>query len=178
MPALQLPPELVVLDVETTGLEPELGHSVVELAAQKIHGHEVVGEFMCLVDPGYPMSPEASAIHGITPEMIALDGRPVEEAILEFVDFIGDAGIVGHNIGFDMSFINAHLVRLGRKPLTNPTLDTLALAKRYLIIPSYSLKNVAAYLKVQQPHAHRALIDVITTREVLFKLIERAKTKT
>lgn len=175
MPKIALPPELVILDVETTGLEPELGHAIVEIAGQKLQGREVTGEFVTLVDPGQPVPADSAAIHGITQDMIGREGRPIAEVMDEFLDFIGAAGLVGHNLAFDLSFINRHLRLLGRPPLTNPTLDTLELAKRYLILPSYSLKSVAAYLKVPQPKAHRALADVITTREVLFKLIERAQ---
>ena len=81
---------------------------------------------MCLVDPGHAMSPEASAIHGITPEMIALDGRPVERRFWSLWTSLALPELWVTTLGFDMGFINTHLVRLGRKPLTNPTLDTLA----------------------------------------------------
>ena len=173
MPAL--PPTLVVLDTETTGLEPELGHEIIELAAQKVVGRDVVGEFAALVTPTRPVPPDAAAVHGITPELLAAEGKPASEVFPAFLAFLGDAGIVAHNAAFDIAFLNRHLALLGLPALTNSVLDTLELAKRYLILPSYSLKNVAAYLHVVQPSAHRALVDVETTREVFFRLAERAK---
>jgi len=172
--------EFVVLDVETTGLEPAKGDEVIEIAAQKIRGHDKIGEMVTLVKPSKPMSAEAASFHaknGLTEELLNKEGRPVEEVIPELVDFIGQAGIIAHNAEFDIGFINVHLAKLGLPPLKNQVIDTLAIARRYLIIPSYKLSSVAAYLKVEQPSAHRALVDVETTREVFFKLVERARAK-
>ena len=178
MAAEQTPHEFVVLDVETTGLEPSQGDEVIEIAAQKIRGRDKIGEMVTLVKPSKPMSAEAAAFHsknGLTEELLAKDGRPVDQVIPELVAFIGQAGIIAHNAEFDIGFINAHLAKLGLPPLKNQVIDTLAIARRYLILPSYKISNVAAYLKVAQPSAHRALVDVETTREVFFKLIERAR---
>ncbi|MFA6588083.1 MAG: 3'-5' exonuclease [Patescibacteria group bacterium] len=170
-------PILVVLDVETTGLNPEEGHEVIEVAAQKIQGKKVVGEYVSLVATSRIIDSATEKIHGISNALLAVEGRPGSEVFPELVNYIGQAPIIGHNISFDMAFINAHLKRLGLPILTNPTLDTIAHAKRYLLIPSYSLEKVAAYLKVPQPKAHRAKADVETTREVFWKLVERAKGK-
>lgn len=174
MPA---PQDFVVLDVETTGLNPQAGDDVIEIAAQKIHGRDVVGEFVSLVKTNQVLPPEATKVHGITQADLDREGKDVAAVVPELLTFIGSSIIVGHNVTFDLGFINEHLKRLGQPPLPNQYLDTLEIAKRYLILASYRLSNVAAYLKVPQPSAHRALIDVITTREVFFKLIERAQGK-
>ncbi|MBI3956360.1 MAG: 3'-5' exonuclease [Candidatus Kerfeldbacteria bacterium] len=168
--------QLIVLDVETTGFRPDEGHEIVELAAQKIYRDKVLEEFQALLRPSRSMDPEVVAIHGITDEMLAVEGKPASEILPLFVTFCGTNTLVGHNIAFDLGFINAHLARLGLPALTNPTMDTIEIAKRLLIIPSYSLEKVAQYLKVPQPEAHRALADVNTTRQVLLKLFERVKT--
>ncbi|MFH0853598.1 MAG: 3'-5' exonuclease [bacterium] len=167
--------QLVIVDVETTGMNPNEGHSVIEVAGQKIQGEEILSTFESLIRISKLLPAESQAIHGITDEMLAESGRPVLDVFNEFREFTNGCVLVGHNIGFDMSFINSEYSRLEQPHLENETLDTLALAKRYLIIPSYSLKNVAAYLKVSQPEAHRALADVDVTRQVLLKLIERAR---
>jgi len=167
--------QLVVVDVETTGMRPDEGHSVIEIAGQKIQGEKLLATFDSLIRIPKPIPPEGQAIHGITDEMLAKSGRPALDVFNEFREFAKSCVLVGHNIGFDMSFINSEYSRLEQTCLENETLDTIALAKRYLIIPSYSLKNVAAYLKVPQPSSHRALADVDVTRQVLLKLIERAK---
>lgn len=172
--------DFVVLDVETTGLDPTAGHDVIEIGAQKIHGREVVGEFVSLVKPSRPLPADVVDFHaknGITQELLDAEGKDPDAVVPELVEFIGDSLIVGHNVQFDLGFINEHLRRLGRPALANKHLDTIEIAKRYLILASYRLANVAAYLKVEQPSAHRALVDVITTRDVFYKLIERAQGK-
>lgn len=170
-----VPLEFVVLDTETTGLEPAFGHEVIEIGAQKVHGRQVVGEFVRLLKNTRPIPADAQKVHGISQADIDKDGVPASEAIPQLVEFIGDAIIIAHNAPFDIGFINAHLERLGKPKLTNQVIDTLDIAKRYLFLASYRLSNVAAYLKVPQPSAHRALVDVITTRDVFFKLIEKAQ---
>lgn len=173
-------PEIVVIDVETTGLEAEAGHEVIEIGMQKIRGREVVGEYTALIKPTKPLPADVVAFHqnnGLTWELLQAEGRPVEEVIKEAVEFIGPAVIVAHNAPFDVGFINEHLKRLGQPALTNRTIDTLEIAKKYLILPSYRLGRVAAYFKIPVTVAHRALADMVTCREVFFKLIERAKGK-
>ena len=166
---------LVVLDVETTGLKPEEGHDVIEVAAQKIQGKLVVGEYVSLIETGRILDAEVTRVHGITNELLAVEGKPASKVFPELVAFLGTCPIVGHNVNFDIGFINSHLERLNMPKLTNPLLDTLAYARRYLLMPSYSLAKVAAYFKIPQPMAHRAKADVETTREVFWKLVEKAK---
>ncbi len=174
------PLDFVVLDVETTGLDPTAGHDVIEIGAQKIHGRDVVGEFVSLVKPANPMPLDVVDFHaknGITQDLLDKEGKNPDDVVPELVAFVGPAVIVGHNVTFDLGFINEHLKRLGRPALANQHIDTVEIAKRYLLLASYRLSNVAAFLKVPQPSAHRALVDVITTREVFYKLIERAQGK-
>ncbi len=169
--------EFVVLDVETTGLDPMLGHEIIEVGAQKLRGREVVGEFVSLLKPSKPVPAEALAVHGITNEQLMTEGQTAAEVIPAVLKFIGPAIVIAHNAAFDLGFLNAHCQRLGLPPLKNQAIDTVEIAKRYLILSSYRLASVAAFLKVPQPTAHRALADVETTREVFFKLIDRAKQK-
>ena len=168
-------PRLVVIDVETTGMNPNEGHSVIEVAAQELTGRLMGKTYQALVKLDRPLDPEVSAIHGITDELLALEGRDRSQVFKELMEFIADSVLVGHNIGFDLAFLNAEQTRLEQPVYSNETLDTLELAKRYLILPSYSLKTIAAYLEVPQPTSHRALADVETTRQVFIKLVERAK---
>ncbi len=177
---MSLPLDFVVLDVETTGLDPTAGHEVIEIGAQKIHGRDVVGEFVSLVKPSRPLPADVVDFHaknGITQGLLDREGKDPIDVVPELVTFIGDSVIVGHNVQFDLGFINEHLKRLSQPILTNQSIDTVEIAKRYLLLASYRLVNVAAYLKIPQPSAHRALVDVITTREVFYKLIERAQGK-
>lgn len=167
---------LIVLDVETTGFRPEDGHEIIELGAQKIIRDTVLGDFHALIKPTRSLDPEVIRVHGITDDILAEQGKDAAEVFPAFLGFIGSTTLVGHNIAFDLGFLNHHLLRLKLPVLANPTIDTLEVARRLLILPSYSLEKVARYLKVPQPEAHRAMADVKTTVGVLLKLFERAKT--
>ncbi|MDD5342230.1 MAG: 3'-5' exonuclease [Patescibacteria group bacterium] len=169
--------DYIILDVETTGFRPSEGHSIIEIAAERLRETEVVADYHSLVLSDHPIDAETILVHGITEDLLLREGRPVQSVIPEFLDFIGDLPLIGHNISFDLTFLNAHLARLGLPPITNMTIDTIQLARKYLIIPSYSLGKVAAYLKVPQPSAHRAKVDVEVTRQVFLKLNERAQAK-
>ncbi|MBI3573223.1 MAG: 3'-5' exonuclease [Candidatus Kerfeldbacteria bacterium] len=169
--------DFVVLDVETTGLEPSMGDEIIEIAAQKIRGREVVGEFVKMVKGTKRIPIESQKVHGISQADVDANGLPEAEVLPQLVEFLGSSIIVAHNAAFDIGFVNSHLRRLNLPELTNRVIDTIEIAKRYCLLASYKLSNVAAFLKVPQPSAHRALVDVITTREVFFKLIERAKEK-
>jgi DNA polymerase III epsilon subunit family exonuclease len=168
-----LPPRFVILDTETTGLEPERGHTVVEVAAQRILNRQVVDQFVSFVQPGPVVDSESLAVSGITLAMLA-EAPPPDEVFPRLLEYLGEDALVGHYLGFDLAFVNAHLTKLGRPRLANPTFDTKDLAQRLLILPSYALQNIANFLKVERTSTHRALADVETTREVLFKLLDRA----
>lgn len=163
----------VILDVETTGFSPEQGDEIIELAGQRIAGNTLLNSFQALVLPTRPSSAEAEAVHGITADLLQREGRGIQEVLEAFIPFIEGATLVGHNIPFDLSFLNAHLIKLGRSPLMHSVVDTCELARRHLILPRYTLENVARYLRVPQSQAHRAMADVETTREVFIKLMER-----
>ncbi len=174
MPALSVPNEFVVLDVETTGFKPEEGHVVIEVAAQKMRGQEVADQFHALVKANRLLDPRNVEFNGISEELLAREGKMPAEVFPEFRRFVGSSVLIGHNLSFDLGFLNRHFLQLDLPCLDNATLDTLEISRRYLIIPSYSLESVARYLKVPQPEAHRALADVETTRQVFLKLVERA----
>jgi len=93
-----------------------------------------------------------------------------------FLEFIGDAVIVGHNIRFDISFLDAALVRSGRPRLTNPRVDTVALARRLVRdeVPNCQLGTLARHFRTVVQPTHRALDDALATAEVLHCIIERA----
>lgn len=174
MSILTAPNEFVVVDVETTGFKPEEGHVIIEVAAQKMLGQEVADQFQALVQTKRLLEPGSVEVNGITQAMLAAEGKQEEEVFPMLREFLSDSVLIGHNIPFDLGFLNKHFGLLGLPALSNNTLDTLELARRYLIIPSYSLESVAQYLHVPQPTAHRALADVETTRQVFLKLVERA----
>jgi DNA polymerase-3 subunit epsilon len=120
----------IVIDTETTGLDPYSGHRIVEIAAIELFHHVPTGrKYHCYVNPEREMPTDAYAVHGLSDEFLALH-PPFATIVDEFLAFLGDAPLVIHNAEFDLAFINAELSRLGRPPLASPSVDTLSLARR------------------------------------------------
>src|SRR5579862_130120 len=120
----------LVIDTETTGLDPHDGHRIVEIAAIELINHLPTGKyFHCYVNPERDMPEGALAVHGLTSEFLAT--HPVFAAVAPgFLDFIGQDALVIHNAEFDLAFLNAELKRMGALPLALPFTDTLQIARR------------------------------------------------
>ena len=120
----------IVVDTETTGLDPLSGHRIVEIAAIELFHHVPTGrKFHCYVNPDRDMPADAYAVHGLTSEFLA--GHPPFAGVVEdLLTFIGDDPLVIHNAEFDLAFLNAELARLGRPRLSSPFVDTLSLARK------------------------------------------------
>ncbi len=158
-------------DVETTGLKPCSGDKICEVAILKIHQGRQVASFHSLVDPGRRISPGASAVNGITPEM--LKGKPKFGQIAnDILEMFAGAVIVCHNAPFDLKFLKAELSEVGISLPTSPVIDTLILARRHFRFSSNSLGNVAVSLRIKISEEHRALSDCITTQKVFQRFIE------
>jgi DNA polymerase-3 subunit epsilon len=119
----------IVLDTETTGLDPSEGHRIVEIACIELVQHVPTGrKFHRYVNPGRDVPEEALVVHGITAEFLA--SQPPFAAIVdELLDFIGNDRLVIHNAEFDLAFLNAELARLERAPIGCAFVDTLGLAR-------------------------------------------------
>ncbi len=164
----------VVLDVETTGASPATS-SLTEVAAARYQGGELLGTFQTLVRPDERIPPLITGLTGISNAMVA--DAPRSGAVLpSFLEFLGGAVVVGHNVRFDLSFLNHALEATGRERLANPTVDTLALARRLVrdMVPNCKLGTLAASLRLPHRPAHRALTDVLATGDLLHALLERA----
>jgi DNA polymerase III epsilon subunit family exonuclease len=160
----------VVLDTETTGLNPG---GIVEIAAQKFRGANVVSEFHAFVNPGCQIEQGAAFIHGITNEIIQEKGRKVDEVIMEFLNFCGSSTLIGHNIEFDLKFINHHLNQLNLGILKNPYVDTLSLVRRNFSLGTQDnqLTTLASHFGISMEGAHRAMKDVDLTRQIFLKIL-------
>jgi DNA polymerase III subunit epsilon len=119
----------IVLDTETTGLDPNGGHRIVEVACIELLHHVPTGrKFHRHVNPERDMPEDALAVHGITAEFLA--SQPLFAAIAdELLAFIGSDRLVIHNAEFDLAFLNVELARAQREPLGCPFVDTLGLAR-------------------------------------------------
>jgi DNA polymerase-3 subunit epsilon len=164
----------VVLDTETTGLRPESGDRVISVAGVRVRGGQVKrGEvFDALVRPGRPIPPASVRFHGITDAMV--EGAPSMDRVLPaFLRFVGDALLVGHEVSFDLRFLEPEARRLGLPALTaRPILDTRLLS-RSLHGPGaeHSLEAIASRLGVTVLGRHSALGDALTTAEILVRLL-------
>jgi DNA polymerase III subunit epsilon len=164
----------VVVDVETTGAAPNCG-ALTEIAAAKYRSGECLGTFQTLVDPIDPIPARISALTGITDDMV--HGAPVVSSVLpSFLEFVGGAVVVGHNLRFDLRFLDAALEASGRARPPAAAVDTLALARRLLRddVPNCRLRTLAAVLDLEHRPSHRALDDVRATADLLHRLIELA----
>ncbi|MCJ7780067.1 MAG: GIY-YIG nuclease family protein, partial [Acidimicrobiia bacterium] len=163
-----------VLDLETTGATAA-DCDITEIGAVKFLGGVPAGTVQTLVNPGSEIPPFITVLTGITQAMV-IEAPAIDEALPSFLEFIGDAVIVGHNIRFDMSFLNAAAVRLGYGKLPNRTIDTLGLSRRLVRseVRNLKLSSLAAHFQAPSPPTHRALDDAKATAHVFWSLLERA----
>lgn len=166
--------QFVVFDTETTGLYPHLGDAVIEIAALRItkDGKEL-GEFHRYVNGGIPSHPDTIRIHGLTDQFIAKHGLPPQQVFSEFLHFVGETTLVGHNIrDFDMKFVSRHLLSSGLPMLANPLIDTLDLSRKKMPqLGNHKLGTLAAKFGIDYSKAHRALEDVKINAEVFLRLM-------
>ncbi len=121
----------IVLDTETTGLEPEAGHRIIELACLELHDRRATGRhFHRYLNPERAIDAAASQVHGLTLEDLA-DKPRFADVVDEFLEFVEGAELLIHNAPFDVAFLDAELKLLGRPPLADfcTVADTLALAR-------------------------------------------------
>ncbi len=163
-----------MIDLETTGASPT-ECAITEVAASRYEGGVCTGTFATLVNPGVPIPPEITYLTGITQDMVG--PAPLIQSVLPaLLEFIRDDVIVGHNVRFDIGFLNASLATHGYERLANRSVDTLRLARRLLRddAPNCRLGTLAEYLGLPSTPTHRALADVRTTAELLHYILERA----
>lgn len=159
---------LIYLDVETTGLSPHHGDRVCEIALLKVSGGRTLDAFDTLLNPEHLISPGATAVNGITNDMVRnkpLFLNVVSQVLAFFHD--PDSVLVAHNAPFDLKFLASELGRLALPLPRLPVLDTLRLARKCYRFPSNSLPQIALSLGIPIGVRHRAMPDVLTTREVM-----------
>lgn len=173
---------LVVIDTETTGLSPALGHRVVEVAAVRLEGWREGDRLDALVNPGRPMDPGASRVNGIYDDDL-IDAPPFSEIADELSMLFDGALLVAHNAPFDAAFLGMEFGLLQSlnseaRPLPIPPnawLCTLQLARRFFSFQRNSLSAVAHGLGLRSGRAHRALSDVYTTIGVLKRMSQQLR---
>jgi DNA polymerase-3 subunit epsilon len=164
----------IILDTETTGLDPASGDRIVEIGAVELLNHLPTGRtFHVYINPERDMPAEAEAIHGLSREF--LKDKPVFAAIAqEFLDFIGDAILVIHNASFDMKFLNAELAFLRMPPIPQErVIDSLLMARQKHPGAAASLDALCRRYGIDNSKRtkHGALLDSELLAEVYLELI-------
>ncbi|MDO9053934.1 MAG: DNA polymerase III subunit epsilon [Gallionella sp.] len=162
----------IVLETETTGLDPRRGHRIIEIAAIELDGRKVSKRhFHYYLDPEREVDEDAARVHGFTWDM--LKGRTkFADIASSFLEFIEGAELMAHNAPFDMSFINNELRLLELPPLQNPVVDTLKLAREMHPGKKNGLDALCSRYEIDNTHRalHGALLDTELLAEVYFAM--------
>ncbi len=163
----------IVLDTETTGLEPREGHRIVEIGALELVHRVPTGEtWHSYINPERDMPLDAYRVHELSEDFLA-DKPPFAEIAEGFLEFIGDAPLVIHNAPFDAGFLNAEFDRLGLPPLAGARLvDTLEIARRRFLGAPNNLNALCDRFGIDKSErtVHGALIDCSLLAEVYLHL--------
>jgi len=164
----------VVLDTETTGFDPSQGDRVVEIGALELVNHISTGRtYHVYLNPERDMPDGAFRVHGLSSEFLA-DKPLFHEVADEFLAFVADSPLVIHNAEFDMKFLNAELVRMGRPPLPpEQAIDTVTMARRKFPGAPASLDALCRRFGIDNAHRtlHGALLDSELLAEVYLELM-------
>lgn len=155
------------LDTETTGLSPETGGKICEIAVSVSQGGRVVDEFSTLLNPGIPISPEVTAIHGITNEMVK-DAPFFADILPRLLGLLDNSVIVAHNADFDISFIRAEFAACGMHFPPYPVVDTLKLARKSGKFARNRLGLIAEELGISCQGWHRAMADTKMAEQIFY----------
>lgn len=164
----------LVLDTETTGIDPKQGHRIIEIGAIELVNHVPTGEsYHVYINPEREVEQGAFEVHGLSTEFLA--DYPNFAGIVDgFLDFVADATLVIHNARFDMGFINAELKRLDRPEMPmERAIDTLTMARRKYPGAQASLDALCRRFEIDNGHRdlHGALVDADLLASVYLELI-------
>lgn len=167
----------IVVDTETTGLDPKQGHRIVELAAIELDGRKVsLRRFHRYLNPEREIDAGAAAVHGLTYERLQNEAKFADIAS-SFLEFIEGAELIIHNAPFDMGFLNHELGLLGLAPLQNMVTDTLKVAREMHPGKKNSLDALCSRYEIDNAHRslHGALLDTELLAEVYFAMTRGQK---
>lgn len=178
----------IVLDTETTGLNPLTGDRVVEIGGVELFNHIPTGRhFHQYLNPERRMAEDAFSVHGLSDEFLADKPRFAQIAD-EMLEFFGDAVLIAHNAPFDMQFLNFELEKARRPSLRNPVIDTVTLARDKHPGARVSLDALCKHYGIDNSRRtlHGALLDseiladvyleLIGGRQVTLALVEETRT--
>ncbi len=162
----------IVVDTETTGLDPKQGHRIIELAAIELEGRKVsLRRFHRYLNPEREIDAGAVAVHGLTYERLQNEAKFADIAA-SFMEFIEGAELIIHNAPFDIGFLNREMELLGMPPMQNAVVDTLKLAREMHPGKKNSLDALCGRYAIDNAHRslHGALLDTELLAEVYFAM--------
>ncbi len=163
--------EFIAFDLETTGIQPKTD-AIVEIGAVRFDGAEPVETFSTLINPGRPIPPGASAVNGITDEMVA-SSPAVESVLADLADFCGDLPLVAHNAPFDFKFLLKAIEPHKAKAPSGVVLDTCALSR--VVFPgmiNYKLGTLVQHFGFPTGDFHRAEVDSVYCGRLFAHIVE------
>jgi len=167
---LELLDSYIVIDIETTGFSPRYD-DIIELGALKVSNGDIIEAFSTLVKPSRKISGFITSLTGITAEMTS-DMPCIKTALPDFLNFIGDSILLGHNVSFDINFIYDNCIACGLPIISNDFIDTLRISRRvFSNLESYSLMGLVSEFKFNALVEHRATADCTLINE-LYKYIK------
>lgn len=170
--------EFTIFDTETTGLQPQSGDRIIEIAAIRFKDKVRIATFQTLVNPNPPISESAFQVNRITQDMLK-DAPKIEVILPKFLNFIQGSCLSSYNAAFDLEFLNHELKLMGKTILKDiVVVDILKMAKRLLPgLEQYALMSVVEKLGIKTKQIHRAFSDVEITFQVFDKLKDILKLK-
>lgn len=163
----------VVIDLETTGHSPTNNDKIIEVGIVIVEDDKIIGEYGTFLNPNKSIPTFISNLTGITDEDVE-DAPSFLEKADEIVAFFEDSYLIAHNVPFDLGFLNAELIKNNKKPLKNPVIDTVELARiLFPQAPSYKLSQLAEYTDIQHIDPHRALSDAYVTASLFLSLKQK-----
>ncbi len=162
----------VVFDIETTGFSQEHDR-IIEIAAIKVRGGEIIDSYSTFVNPEILISQKITDITTITNDMVK-DAPKIDQVMNEFLKFSEDSIFVAHNATFDVGHIYANMKRLGLEKIDFPVIDTLNLSRAMYadVLKRFNLKAIAKYFKIKQEQHHRAIDDTRVTVECFLCMLD------
>jgi DNA polymerase-3 subunit epsilon len=162
------------LDLETTGLSPWFGDRICEVGIVVTEGKRIKTSYQQLVNPERLLSPGAASTNGLNDTQLAT-APTFRQIAREVLAHLKDTIVVCHNAQFDLQFLDSEFRRIGHEIQISNLIDTLFVAREHFDFPSYSLNNIAAEFKIQNPDAHRALADALTDKAIFFAMMDALK---
>jgi DNA polymerase III subunit epsilon len=162
---LGFPKEYVVIDLETTGLNPQFDE-IIEVAAIKVVDDQVVDKFSSLVKPKVKIPSFIEQLTGITNELVQ-NAPPIQHVLPKFIDFVGNSVLVAYNAHFDINFIYDNCLDIANFEFRNNFVDVLRVSRRiYPELSNHRLITLARHLNIKYGNIHRAMEDSIVCNEV------------